>query len=939
MSDRTRNSDATSDERLEEAEAVAGNSPREMTLVNPDIDSRTDEANNDTAAEDTTASTEDVSDVLDADTLTLSIFSIDYTERDDNAVIHLRGRNEAGKLRHVEVPDFEPYFFVPATPDVRDIADEQWNVVDITPHEKLTDHDALRPGHSIREDAVMKVQTKLPKHVSYIRDEFESHYEADILFPDRFLIDKGITEGVTVDLTHDDVQSLSEDEEPIDDLVKLRAPQAAVEPASVDADPRVHMADIEVDDRQGFPENGEEPILCLTTYDSYDDEYLIWVAPPEDAETGDVPRDLHYDPLGDNIDYEVRPFPTEEAMLAGYLNYVQKTSPSIMSGWNFTDFDVEYLINRLEQLDENRNDDRVAPDRLSPVNEYRLSNWDPEIKCRTVLDLLQAFKRTEFTERESYRLDAVGEDVLGAGKETYLGAIGDLWENDMQQLLEYNLRDVEICVELDNQKSVIDFWEEVRKFVGCQIGDAPIPSQAVDAYILHVVSDTYVLPSKGQQEGEPFDGGAVFEPIAGIKQNVATLDLKSLYPMCMLTINASPETKVCPDTYGGDTFQAPNGVEFRKDRNGMLREIIENLLKRREEKKARRSKYEPGTNGYETYDQQQAAIKVIMNSLFGILGYDRFRLYDEDAAGAVTATGREVIRYTQDQVESEYGYEVVYGDTDSCLVSLPTDLDDDELIELGYKIETYLNECYDKFAARELNAQDEHRFEMEFEKLYRKFLQAGKKKRYAGHVIFKDGKKRDEIDLKGFETNRSDAAPITGETMERVIELILVEDATDKEVIDYLAEKVDEVDNGEVPLEKVAIPSGLNEKLDNYDSRGKQVRGAEYANLVLGTEYGKGSKPKHVELEGITPEMRQYLKEQLNVTPQESEIYREFLTKSDVICFEYPEQLPDDGLIIHWEKMRDKTLKKPIGRVIEPLGISWSEIESGQQQTGLAEFM
>jgi len=88
---------------------------------------------------------------------------------------------------------------------------------------------------------------------------------------------------------------------------------------------------------------------------------------------------------------------------------------------------------------------------------------------------------------------------------------------------------------------------------------------------------------------------------------------QSLYPMCMVTVNASPETKVDPDGYDGDTYVAPNGTHFRKEPDGMIRSMVDELLEEREEKKALRNDYDPGTATYETYDRQQAAVKVIMN--------------------------------------------------------------------------------------------------------------------------------------------------------------------------------------------------------------------------------------------------------------------------------------------------------------------------------------
>ncbi|MFB6198111.1 MAG: DNA polymerase domain-containing protein, partial [Halobacteriaceae archaeon] len=237
----------------------------------------------------------------------------------------------------------------------------------------------------------------------------------------------------------------------------------------------------------------------------------------------------------------------------------------------------------------------------------------PDVKGRVVFDLLYAYKRTKFTELESYRLDAVGETELGVGKERYTGDIGDLWEDNPERLLEYNLRDVELCVEINRKQEVIAFWDEARKFVGCKLEDATTPGDAVDMYVLHKAHGRFALPSKGVQESEDFEGGAVFDPITGVKENVTVLDLASLYPMSMVTINASPETKVDPEDYEDDTYVAPNGQHFRTDPDGIMREMIDELLTERESKKASRDEHEPGTIEYERNDRQQQAVKVIMN--------------------------------------------------------------------------------------------------------------------------------------------------------------------------------------------------------------------------------------------------------------------------------------------------------------------------------------
>ncbi|WP_372910023.1 DNA polymerase domain-containing protein [Salinigranum sp.] len=1311
------------------AEAVAGNGGPQVTEVVAD----------------------DHAGYPDADgVVELMITQVDYTiegqGREEYPVVHVFGRTADNTPEHVRVLGFEPYFYAP-TETLSD-ADLDRDVITRT-----------EEGYqSIRGEALTKICTRTPRDVGQIRDEFD-HYEADILFPNRLLIDKDVGSGVRVPARR--LESGT-----------IQVPHEEVRAADVDADLRVNTFDIEVDDRNGFPEDGEEPVVCLTSHDSYDDEYVVWhtVAPEGNGESVDsLPG---YEPLEEGTTVQVQSFDDEAAMLDAFLTHLEETDPDVLTGWNFEDFDAPYLLDRLEELNPTCEED-LAIERLSRVNEVWRGGWGgPDVKGRVVFDLLYAYKRTQFTELESYRLDAVGELELDVGKERYSGDIGDLWEQEPERLLEYNLRDVELCVEIDRKQEVIAFWDEVRSFVGCKLEDAPTPGDTVDIYVLHKVHGEFALPSKGTVESEEYEGGAVFEPIVGVKENVTVLDLKSLYPMCMVTINASPETKVDPDAYEGETYRAPNGTHFRREPDGIIREMVDELLDEREQKKSLRNDHSPGSEPYEQFDRQQQAVKVIMNSLYGVLGWDRFRLYDKEMGAAITATGREVIRFTE-TVASDLGYQVAYGDsvtgdrpvvtrgpdgrvrilpiealfehgdptterevlvtadggpvasarpdkercelpgwealslspegeaewqpitqairhetekpvvnlrhkfgestttrdhsfvvegddglvearpedvdeplrvpdvpavdtvttidvydvlqgyereyrdgrsvgredakpktkrvhatdewvwfghrhhldqaktvrvqryvdldsedgralvrllaayvtegssstaettqsrfgasiaesrhewleqlradyhrlfdsttasivasdrrhertveyetdegdaattyddrtlklqmmselaavffrefagqtsrgkripsfvyhlsddlqrlfldtlvegdgsrsfprytdeyaqrhfdfettsrelaagismlltqrgrkhsfkyrdakgsytirtcdsyrtgrdpvvtetdhdgyvydlsveknqnfvdalggivlhnTDSVMLELGPEVNKEEAIEQSFELEEQINAAYDDFALEELGA-DEHRFQIEFEKLYRRFFQAGRKKRYAGHIVWKEGKDVDDIDITGFEYKRSDIAPVTKEVQRKVIEMIVTGEST-SEIKTYLHDIIEEFTDGHLSLDDVGVPGGIGKRLSTYETASAHVRGAKYANLLLGTNFGRGSKPKHVYLEKVHPDFWQRIEsERPEIT--DDDLYVEFKRDPDVICFEYADQVPAE-FEVDWDKMLDKTLKGPIARVIEALGMSWDEVKSGQEQTGLGSF-
>ena len=282
---------------------------------------------------------------------------------------------------------------------------------------------------------------------------------------------------------------------------------------------------------------------------------------------------------------------------------------------------------------------------------------------------------------------------------------------------------------------------------------------------------------------------------------------------------------------------------------------------------------------------------------------------------------------------------VVLHNTDSVMLELGGEISKTEAIEQSFEIQQHINDAYDGFAA-ELNAHT-HRFQIEFEKLYRRFFQAGKKKRYAGHIIWKEGKDVDDIDITGFEYKRSDIAPITKEVQQHVIETIVTGDDLDDDLADvkeYLSGVIGRFLDGEMDLEEVGIPGGIGKRLDAYETPTAQVRGAKYANRMLGTNFGSGSKPKRLYLKKVHPDFWERMEEVEGLDPQHDPLYGEFKRDPDVICFEYADQVPEE-FEVDWEKMLDKTLKGPIARVIESLGMSWEEVKTGQEQTGLGSFM
>jgi DNA polymerase I len=232
-------------------------------------------------------------------------------------------------------------------------------------------------------------------------------------------------------------------------------------------------------------------------------------------------------------------------------------------------------------------------------------------------------------------------------------------------------------------------------------------------------------------------------------------------------------------------------------------------------------------------------------------------------------------------------------------------------IETARKIEAELNESYCEFARKTLSA-DSHYFSIKFEKIYRRFFQAGKKKRYAGHLVWKEGKDVDEIDIVGFELRRSDYPQITKEVQRTIIEKILKGEGF-PEVKAYLGDIITKFRAGKYSLDEIGIPGGIQKALDQYETNDAHRRGAEYANLHLKADFKKGSKPKRIYIRNVKAKY----------------------PKTDVLCFEYGDQVPPE-FVVDWETMLEKTIRQPISRIIEALGWDWHDVDPSR--TTLAQF-
>jgi DNA polymerase-2 len=277
-------------------------------------------------------------------------------------------------------------------------------------------------------------------------------------------------------------------------------------------------------------------------------------------------------------------------------------------------------------------------------------------------------------------------------------------------------------------------------------------------------------------------GGALLEPAPGIFQRVAVFDFKSLYPSLIRTFQLDPlaHAEAGP---GGDAVVAPNGARFARD-GAILPSVIDALLASREAAKRRGDRH------------ADAALKIMMNALFGVLGTPACRFFDPAVANAITSFGQQTLRWTRDAFEAA-GVRVLYGDTDSVFVQLRGQATG-EAEGLRAEVEAAISARVE----REYGVVS--RLTLELERVFDRFFlprvrggRGGSKKRYAGWVAPPGGAGR--LVVVGLESVRRDWPAVARRLQQGMLERLF----QDREVAPFVREVVASLRAGELDAELV----------------------------------------------------------------------------------------------------------------------------------------
>mgnify|MGYP006088714215 FL=1 len=586
---------------------------------------------------------------------------------------------------------------------------------------------------------------------------------------------------------------------------------------------RIMIIDIEVEVTEGFPSprKAENKITSIAIHDSETDQYFCYVL--------DEKNKLEPDDWGKNVTVET--FDKEFTLLQKFYAKYLEIRPTIITGWNVDGFDIPYLYNRSQQVVGKNVADCLSPISSVYWNKYRERFMIAGVSC---LDYLMLYKNFTFSSKPSYRLDEIGKSEVGTAKISYDGTLNDLYENHLNDFVKYNIHDVRIVKKLDDK---LDFIDVARGI--CHVGHVPYEDIVYDSRFLEGAILVYlkklgvVSPNKPprddvKKDGK-FTGAYVQDPQKGRHDWVYDLDITSMYPSIIMSLNVSPETKIGKiegwnpqefikgknKTYSvhmngkkkgqltevelKDFFDknqvsiSDNGIIYRTDKQGLIPTLLSDWFDKRKEYRKLAKKF--GDAGdedqYGYFNRRQHIQKIVLNSMYGVLGLPVFRFYDLDNAEATTKTGQALIKFTKKIGNHFYNKELgtekdycIYIDTDSVFYSavpliehrFPNqDLSDvmktQRINEIATEVQKYLNDSYHYFAKKFCNL-DIHRFEIKQEIVAKAGLFIVKK-RYGMKIISDNGVQVNKTMVKGLDTVRSNFAPLFRKLLSDVLDDIL----------------------------------------------------------------------------------------------------------------------------------------------------------------------
>lgn len=667
------------------------------------------------------------------------VISTSQSNTASGPTVKVYGRSEDGNAVVHTVTGFKPYFYVRPKniAIVKKLLSDMPEVTGI-----YEDYKFLPNGYQTDRIEVLQVYVNRPGDVPKLRDMLLSNpdvlgcYEADIIYAtSRFLTDYDIYGMGWVEVENNNIIPINSRR----DIAPIRC----------------LGFDIEVcPPEEGIPVFERDPVTIISCSFNVphngQNSFVLVGKPGKNTE---------------NIKYCL----DEYELLREFVNIVNNYNPDIIASFNGNNFDWPYLVGRYDKLSV-----PLAIGRNGMSAEVREfgSRKEANMVGRATIDLLEAIKANYSL--SSYSLDNVSKVLLNRPKlDIKASEMRNIWlngsEEELAEFVAYAMRDADLLQDIINELKLVDRYIAISQECGLLLHETINGGQSrrIESMLLRgFYSEGRLFPLKAKScvREEKVEGATVFDIEPGFFEDGIVMDYKSLYPSVMRAYNICWSSILNEERPGVPSILAPNNVRYvdHSVYEGILPRILTNLYNKRVElKKLMKNAKDEATRNF--YDNQQYAVKILLNSCYGYTGAVASRLYDPRLANSVTSAGRRAILMTKETAESLVKCRVLGGDTDSIFIQLL----DEHTPEGGQKVAKIIHDVMLEKLPPPM--------EIDFECYFKSALLL-RKKHYAMWIFEpdKDGWK-DKMKYRGIELRRRDWIPLVGDVMEKVLELIMKE--------------------------------------------------------------------------------------------------------------------------------------------------------------------
>ena len=597
--------------------------------------------------------------------------------------------------------------------------------------------------------------------------------------------------------------------------------------------------DIENDPEGNSVDNADSPITSICFYSNFLSRYFVLAWHP-DQDTGDDPFIIKE--LGKDKDLYL--CKNEAVVLDTFCYLIKELNVDIITGWYSHGYDVPYIMKRLVKL-------FGTADKLSPVGNTWLGNkgvYDGyfKIKIRGLdsIDLMQVVQSLNYN-LQNNKLDTAAAQILGDKYRKLKTSSWRDWQDNFNGFIKYAIRDVEILYLIDKKLKVFEYLIQMQILSGINsLNDIMSVTRLIDAMFIKKFWNKLVFPDNKESKRVSFKGGLTIDPTSpGVHEGVAVLDYASLYPTTIMAYNISPQTFLfSKEQLGQEQFQKElqflkdNDISFvdtgesqelfggryiflsHKEHIGCLPSLSYELYTMRKQFK-KIAKNGATADERLVADKKQYAIKIILNSIYGAMGFPFFRLFVPECADAVTFFSRKALRFAMDRLSS-CGV-VLYGDTDSAFIKLKVDES-----TLKRQLAQFNNHILPEQLIKKHHPDIDVKYlqyELEHEKNLSYLYLGDRKKRY--YSIQQDGSKY----IHGLNIIKKDTPAYIKQLLDQLCERAV----TGKFSVSDLEQVYNKIKTAE--LDEIAVHKSITKRFEKYNKTIPQhVSGALFANEHLG---------------------------------------------------------------------------------------------------------